>query len=356
MSFGNFHYSAGSGFGEFAKAAAGMVAGARDEQDRKRKEAMELALQKLKEREATRQDAQLTLDQNKETYNEGKDLRDFNYTSGKDTRDFGETHRVNDANITNQEHDNTLGDSTLTETTRHDKALEANERNKTNVGGRWQVKLTPQGYMRVNPVTGENEPLLSSDGKQLQGAPTSSELSSESAFTALDPIFKDIKSRMTTLGHPPDMGQQFALDQSKTAPTGVMGSLENILGNKAAGKFAGDYQGLDQATTAFSTLLGQMISGQAISEAEASRLRGLIAWRAGDSPEKIQARLTEAEQIINAARVKAYRAKGLGGVPDTGGAAPAPAAQSQQDYYNSLRAKGLSADDALAQTQSKFGS
>jgi hypothetical protein len=31
MSFGNFHYSAGSGFGEFAKAAAGMVKGAREE-------------------------------------------------------------------------------------------------------------------------------------------------------------------------------------------------------------------------------------------------------------------------------------------------------------------------------------
>jgi hypothetical protein len=317
---------------------------------------MELALQKLKEREATRLEAGDAETSRHNRMLETDQLAD-NLRQGDQNKETARHDVATETETTAERNARLAREGTQdTETHRHNVATEANDRNKTNVGGRWQVKATPQGYMRVNPVTGENEPLLGPDGKQLQGAPTSSELSSESAFTALDPIFKDIKSRMTTLGHPPGVGQQFALDQSKTTPTGIMGSLENILGNKAAGKFAGDYQGLDQATTAFSTLLGQMISGQAISEAEASRLRGLIAWRAGDSPEKIQARLTEAEQIINAARVKAYRAKGLGGVPDATGAAPAPAAQSQQDYYNSLRAKGISADAALAQTQAKFGS
>lgn len=331
--------------GDIARAAASFAGGQRAQEEERQKQAMAAALQALKTREVDQGDARIKLDTDKFGYDQQHDTTEDAFNHEK----FDETKRATGV-------EEAGAAETRGEIKRHDIAGEGIDRGRVT-SGRPQLRQTKDGFQWFYPGSDTTSPVVGADGKPVLGQPGQGEFNAKSSFETLKPLFSDVKGMMAKLGAPPNVGQQFALDQSRTAPTGIMGSLENILGNKATEHFAPEYQALDQAITGFTTVIGQMVSGQAISEPEAQRLRTLVGWRAGDTPEKVQLRLKEAEDIINAAEIRAGRLAGTPGMaspttpPAAGGKGGSPEAKA---YYDSLRSAGKSADEALQMTDAKY--
>lgn len=193
----------------------------------------------------------------------------------------------------------------------------------------------------------------------MKGPTPQNERNTAATFAQLKGLFGEIKAGMESVKYqPPGAATQFGLEMTKGqgAIPLVPNSIEKIVGNNAVGMFAPKYQNLETSYNALSTFLTQMITGAQMSQQEADRIRNLVAMRSGDTAQTIATRMREAQGIIDAAEAKVSpRASGGGGAPAPTGAPKGQGGTPEaKAYYDSLKAQGMSPDQALAETDKVY--
>lgn len=195
-------------------------------------------------------------------------------------------------------------------------------------------------------------------GKPFKKPVPQNERNVAATFQQLKGLFSDVTGQIQGVNYqPPGPLTQFGIEMSKGGQIPMVpDAIEKIAGNTGVGMFAPKYQTLETSYNALSTFLTQMITGAQMSQQEADRIRSLVAMKTGDNPATVQLRLKQAQGIIDAAEAKVSpRAGGSDGSAPTAvattGKGGGPEAKA---HYDSLRAQGMSPEQALAETDKVF--
>lgn len=192
----------------------------------------------------------------------------------------------------------------------------------------------------------------------MKGPTPQNERNTAATFQQLKGLFSEVTNGLKSVDYKPQGAlTDFGIAMSKGGQIPVVpDAVEKIVGNNALGIFAPKYQNLETSYNALSTFLTQMITGAQMSQQEADRIRNLVAMKSGDTPQTISTRLREAQGIIDAAEAKVSpRASGGGGAPAPTGAPKGQGGTPEaKAYYDSLKAQGMSPDQALAETDKAY--
>lgn len=349
--FGNFRYSSGSDLGEFAKLAGNFAQGSRDEADRRRKEALEAAVQALKEREANRADSELKLNTDKFGYEQGKDTKIFDAGQAEHTYQHG--------------HDVT----TDTETHRHNVATEQADLQRARSMGQspgklgWRLVQVDGEWTWVPPPTGlgagsggpQAQTVTGPDGKPAhgsQGIPNAGEQQMNMLVTSIEPSLGRIEAAYAPGGkglHAPSVVAQGLADAAKQggfiggaantalSGQGMMGKLANALGGANP-----DYQNILTDLTKVYRAYVYVTTGKQLNESEAADNIQQYVPRAGEPDELVHKKVQDIQNMAQAVRLASKRAREFVERQNAGGAsggAPAAAATSAQTDWDNLAAK-----------------
>jgi hypothetical protein len=303
----NFRYQAPGLAMDAAQAAAGIAAGSREEQERRRKAALEAAAHALREREVGQGDTRIKLDADKFGWEQTTDTRDYGRQVVTEDRDFGETQRKNTADIADTEADNTRLSGDSAETVRHNRASEGIDRTKA-AQGRPQLRQTASGFAWFYP-DGRTSGVVDEKGDPVVGVPTQGERQATGNAESLDAAYKILDENFKAVGYKaPNIPTQVGMDASKQTGMGPLTSLTRALANTAVGKYAPEYQKVNNALDSFGSLLVKLMTGAQMSEPEAQRIFNIIKPVAGDQPEVVQQKLQQARNIVEASKIQRGRA------------------------------------------------
>lgn len=194
-------------------------------------------------------------------------------------------------------------------------------------------------------------------GKPFKKPVPQNERNVAATFQQLKGLFGDVSNQIAGVNYqPPGALTQFGIEMTKGGQIPMVpDAIEKIAGNTGVGMFAPKYQTLETSYNSLSTFLTQMITGAQMSQQEADRIRSLVAMKAGDTPATVQLRLKQAQGIIDAAEARVSPRAGAGD-----GSATSVATKGQgggpeaKAHYDSLRAQGMSPEQALAETDKVY--
>ena len=373
----------GTDAGDLSKAAAAFMQGRREEEARRHQEALDMALQRLRERQADQGDQRLQLDRDKfgedrhqfdETmgYNRekmGQDENQFGQRLGFDRDQLGQAASENEKNRKNQLDIARIGAQ----------SRETVASMRTIGSGRdYIVKEDSLGRVwRINKVTGEPTPVKFEQGEQPAGAPgqqmlgggarpSADEKAANMLATSIEPSVARIDQMYggdsPVAVEAPSVVEQFMADQSKSHGLGPISSVARSLGNKALGSMNPDYQSILTDMTKVYRAFVYVTTGKQLNESEAQDAAQQYVVLAGDNPALVQKKVQDIKNMTNAIRQSSQRARSFveqqnasQGTPAPSAPSATPSAKSPADRWEELRAQGLSPEAATAKVKQEMG-